>query len=80
MLAGIGFTVSLFITELAFTDDRLIAAAKAGILVASTLAAVIGALVFLWVQRRHRDVPPDTDKTPMATPPMPTNGPPTQTM
>ena len=59
VLAGIGFTVSLFITELAFTDDHLIAAAKLGILVASTLAAVIGALVLLTVGRRQPALPHD---------------------
>ena len=79
VLAGIGFTVSLFITELAFTDDHLVAAAKAGILVASTLAAVIGALVFLWIQRRHPDVPHDMDSAAMAGPSMPTSRPPTRT-
>ena len=53
VLAGIGFTVSLFITELAFTDDDLVAAAKLGILVASILAAVIGALVLVSAGRRR---------------------------
>jgi Na+/H+ antiporter NhaA len=44
-IAGIGFTVSLFITELAFDDAVLIDEAKVGILVASALAAALGALV-----------------------------------
>ena len=61
VLAGIGFTVSLFITELAFTDDHLVAAAKLGILVASTLAAVIGALVLASAGRRRPVVPGDPD-------------------
>jgi NhaA family Na+:H+ antiporter len=52
VLAGIGFTVSLFITELAFDDDALIDAAKLGILVASTVAAAIGAAVFLRAGRQ----------------------------
>jgi Na+:H+ antiporter, NhaA family len=43
-LAGIGFTMSLFITDLAFTDAALIASAKVGILVASSLAGVLGYL------------------------------------
>ena len=42
-LAGIGFTVSLFITELAFTDPDTAAAAKLAILVASLAAAMAGA-------------------------------------
>jgi Na+/H+ antiporter NhaA len=41
-LAGIGFTVSLFIAELAFTDEALRDEAKVGVLVASVLAAVLG--------------------------------------
>ncbi len=44
-VAGIGFTVSLFITNLAFTADDITDQAKVGILVASTVAAVIGAAI-----------------------------------
>jgi NhaA family Na+:H+ antiporter len=50
-LAGIGFTMSLFINELAFKDagalsNSLISAGKIGVFVASMIAAVIG-LMFL---------------------------------
>lgn len=41
-LGGIGFTMSLFITGLAFTSDELSAAAKLGILVGSLVAGVAG--------------------------------------
>ena len=44
-LAGIGFTVALFIAELAFTDAELIDAAKVGILAASVVAGLLGALM-----------------------------------
>lgn len=44
-IAGIGFTVSLFITNLAFDDPAVIDEAKLGILAASILAAIIGVLV-----------------------------------
>ncbi|HVF31884.1 MAG TPA: Na+/H+ antiporter NhaA [Acidimicrobiales bacterium] len=44
-LAGIGFTVSLFIADLAFDDAGLQAAAKVGILGASLLASLLGALL-----------------------------------
>jgi Na+:H+ antiporter, NhaA family len=45
-LAGIGFTVALFVTELALDDPRLVTDAKIGILAGSTLAALIGWLIF----------------------------------
>jgi NhaA family Na+:H+ antiporter len=45
-LAGIGFTVSLFITDLAFDDPRLQEEAKVGVLVASILAALVATAVF----------------------------------
>jgi NhaA family Na+:H+ antiporter len=44
-LAGIGFTMSIFISELAFTTDAMIDQAKVGILVASVSAGIIGAIV-----------------------------------
>ena len=42
LLAGIGFTVSLFITSIAFQDAALESEAKAGILAASLVAGVCG--------------------------------------
>jgi NhaA family Na+:H+ antiporter len=45
LIAGIGFTVSLFITGLAFDSPEVIDDAKLGILAASTIAAVLGSLV-----------------------------------
>ena len=46
MLCGIGFTMSIFITLLAFSggDAELITYAKLGILLASGLAALLGYL------------------------------------
>ena len=41
-LAGIGFTMSLFITDLAFDNEMLIATAKVGILAASLVSGVVG--------------------------------------
>jgi len=41
VVAGVGFTMALFVAQLAFVDSRLLAAAKLGILVASGGAAVI---------------------------------------
>ncbi|MBO9644175.1 MAG: Na+/H+ antiporter NhaA [Pseudacidovorax sp.] len=42
LLAGIGFTMSIFIAMLAFADPDLLAAAKLGVLGASVVAAVLG--------------------------------------
>ncbi len=44
-LAGIGFTMSLFVTELAFVDPLLVANSKVGILVASLISGIIGYIV-----------------------------------
>lgn len=44
LLAGIGFTMSLFIGNLAFTDPALIDAVKVGVLSGSLVAAVAGFL------------------------------------
>ena len=46
-LAGIGFTVSLFIAGLAFDDAATISEAKIGILAASIVAALLGATLLL---------------------------------
>lgn len=43
--AGIGFTVALFVTELSFDDPMLTASAKLGVLCASAIAGVVGALL-----------------------------------
>ncbi|RYY55858.1 MAG: Na+/H+ antiporter NhaA [Chitinophagaceae bacterium] len=52
MLAGIGFTMSIFISLLAFDDTALVINAKIAILVASFLAAVAGLLWLKIVTRR----------------------------
>ena len=46
-VCGIGFTVSIFVAGLAFTDAHLIEQAKVGILAASVVSAVVGAAI-LW--------------------------------
>jgi NhaA family Na+:H+ antiporter len=44
-LGGIGFTMSLFIATLAFEGTPLLDSAKVGILGASALAGIVGAVV-----------------------------------
>ena len=51
-VAGIGFTVGLFVTSLAFDDVGLENDAKLGVLVASIVAAALGAFVFVRTERR----------------------------
>ncbi|WP_163033401.1 Na+/H+ antiporter NhaA, partial [Pseudomonas viridiflava] len=42
LLAGIGFTMSIFIASLAFSDEALLSSAKLSVLAASSTAAIIG--------------------------------------
>jgi len=53
-LAGIGFTMSLFVADLAWNDAALIANAKIGILAASLLSGIIGFIIL------SRALPKDT--------------------
>lgn len=51
-LAGIGFTMALFISGLAFPGTDLESEAKLGILFASLLAAIVGIIVLLTTSRQ----------------------------
>lgn len=53
LLAGIGFTMSIFVAMLAFADAAVLAAAKLGVLLASVVAACIG-LGWGWLHLRDR--------------------------
>ena len=44
-LGGLGFTMSLFINNLAFSDQALIDSAKMGILIGSLLAGSMGYII-----------------------------------
>lgn len=50
-LAAMGFTMSLFITELAFEDDILLTQAKIGVLSASAIAGLIGYFYLRFISR-----------------------------
>ena len=45
VLGGVGFTMAIFVTNLAFTDPGVIAMAKAAILAASLIAGIAGFLI-----------------------------------
>jgi NhaA family Na+:H+ antiporter len=55
-LAGIGFTMALFIANAALADPILLDVAKFSILIASLLASVIGSGLLLLTTSTHRDV------------------------
>jgi NhaA family Na+:H+ antiporter len=52
-LGGIGFTMSLFIAGLAFTDVELNTGAKLGILLGSLLSGIVGAVLISKVRTAH---------------------------
>lgn len=54
-LAGIGFTMSLFITNLAFVDPIALFQAKIAILIGSSLSAIMGISIFLGNRKRNTD-------------------------
>lgn len=58
MLGGIGFTMSIFIASIAFTDPGLLNLAKFSILLASTISAAAGTLVFLISGSKGKDTLP----------------------
>lgn len=61
MIAGIGFTMSLFVGALAFpTHPELEAAVRFGVLGGSTIAAVLGLLFLSSVLPKHAAVDPNT--------------------
>jgi NhaA family Na+:H+ antiporter len=55
LLGGIGFTVSLFVTELSFDTELLLTDAKVGILLASAVAGGLGYGMLRVVTRPARD-------------------------
>lgn len=54
LIGGVGFTVSLFITGLAFTDNVLVEEAKVGVLAASLIAGLAGYLFLLLMSRENK--------------------------
>ena len=52
-IAGIGFTVSLFVAALAFDDPVMVTDAKIGVLAASLVSALLGAAIVVAAHRGH---------------------------
>jgi len=53
-IAGIGFTMSLFVAGLAFRQESLLEMAKLGVLTASVCAGIIGSVILSRVSRLRR--------------------------
>ena len=62
-LAGIGFTVSLFIADLAYEDAAMVELAKLGVFAASLAAGAVGALLLVLAGNPDRDAKRGTDAT-----------------
>jgi NhaA family Na+:H+ antiporter len=67
-LAGIGFTIALFITDLAFADEQLREQATIGILAGSVTAAVAGVLLLRVLGERFSLCSPETEGPPSLPP------------
>ena len=67
-LAGIGFTIALFITDLAFTDEHLREQATIGILAGSVTAAIAGVILLRVLGERFPLCSPETAGPPTLPP------------
>jgi Na+/H+ antiporter NhaA len=67
-LAGIGFTIALFITDLAFSDEQLREQATIGILAGSLTAAVAGVVLLRVLGERFSLCSPETEGPPSLPP------------
>lgn len=54
-LGGIGFTMSIFITNLAFADEAIVSAVKLGIFIASFVAGILGVLLINKASKERKD-------------------------
>ncbi|WP_344203965.1 Na+/H+ antiporter NhaA [Aeromicrobium alkaliterrae] len=64
LLTAIGFTVALLVSELSFASEASVETAKAAVLVASLLAAVLGSIVLRLEARRARSDDMNEDGVP----------------
>lgn len=55
VLAGIGFTMSLFVSSLSFTDEAVLSTAKMSIMIASVLAAAFGTIIFKFIKPQNEN-------------------------
>lgn len=62
LLSGMGFTISLFVVELAFDNPTDVSRAQIGVLFATVLAAILGAIAFSVLNGRERRRFPHRDR------------------
>jgi NhaA family Na+:H+ antiporter len=55
-LAGIGFTMSLFVTTLAFTETHYQTESKIGIFSASLIAGIIGYTILRLTSKKNKPI------------------------
>ena len=68
LLGGIGFTVALFVNELAFEEEILIRDGKMGIIAGSLISAIIGYVMLVLVTRKPTGSP-EADEQPIGADP-----------
>ena len=56
LIGGIGFTMSLFIANLAFSDIVLLNQAKTGILIGSLMAGILGYLLLRFTLKEEKSI------------------------
>ncbi len=56
LIAGIGFTMSLFIAGLAFSDPETFRSARLSVVAGSLVSALLGAAVLWWAHHRRNKV------------------------
>jgi len=61
-LGGIGFTMSIFITLLAFNDHEIIDGSKMAILLASTIAGILGIIMLRLTTRDYVEIDDDSSE------------------
>lgn len=54
VLAGIGFTMSIFVSSLSFVDQTALSTAKISIMIASVLAATLGMIIFKLIKPQNK--------------------------
>jgi Na+/H+ antiporter NhaA len=55
VLSGVGFTMSLFVSSLSFSDENILSTAKISIIVASLLSAILGMIIFKLIKPRSKN-------------------------